>query len=90
MSKRQKLVSKAKYLVQLASQYGDVLEKLLEAYRQISEELPRVDRLRRTFGMDEGFQKALGLIYADVVGFHGRAYKFFRNRGSKLHPYHLP
>ena len=66
----------------LASQYTDVFEELLKAYKQISEVLPRVDKLQRTFGQDDGFRKALGLIYADIVGFHGRAYKFFRRRGS--------
>ncbi|KAL8792043.1 MAG: hypothetical protein Q9195_005384 [Heterodermia aff. obscurata] len=69
-----------KLMLQLASQYTTVFDKLLEAYKQISEELPRVDRLRRTFGKEEGFDRALGLLYADIVDFHGRAYKFFRRR----------
>ena len=66
---------------QLASQYTTVFDKLLEAYKQISQELPRIERLRRTFGKEEGFDTALGYLYADIVDFHGRAYKFFRRRG---------
>ena len=73
-------------LIKLASQYTNVLEKLLDAYKQIAEELPKVDRLRQTFGKDEGFQKALGLIYGDIIEFHGRAYKFFRRRGIEQSP----
>ena len=71
---------------QLASQYTTVFDKLLDAYKQISEELPRIERLRRTFSKDEGFDRALGLVYGDIVDFHGRAYKFFRRRGIPTLP----
>ena len=63
-----------------------MFDKLLDAYKQISEELPKIDRLRRTFGKDEGFDRVLGLVYADIIEFHGRAYKFFRRRGIQSSP----
>ncbi|MCJ1426374.1 hypothetical protein MMC29_004277 [Sticta canariensis] len=69
-----------KLMIQLASQYGNVFDKLLEAYKQLAEELPRVDRLRKVFIDDQGFQTVLSLLYADIVEFHQRAYKFFRRR----------
>ena len=73
-----------KLMLQLASQYAAILEKLLDAYAQIAEELPRIDRLNTTFGQDESFQKALALIYTDIVEFHQRAYKFFRRRAWQM------
>ena len=69
-----------KLMLRLASQYANIFESLLEAYRQIAEELPRVDRLRRVYGNNRGFYDAMGLLYADITEFHRRTYKLFRRR----------
>ena len=73
-----------KLMLRLASQYANIFESLLEAYRQIAEELPRVDRLRKVYGDKKGFQDAMGLLYADIVEFHQRTYKLFRRRAWHL------
>ena len=68
--------------VQLASEHISSLDALLEAYNQIAEALPRLDRYGVTFIDNPDFQKVLSLIYADILEFHRRAYKFFRRRGN--------
>ena len=42
--------------------------------------MPRVDRLRATFGDEASFQRILGLLYADIAEFFQRTYKLFRRR----------
>ena len=70
-----------KLTLQLASQYSEILEKLLEAYAQIGNAMPRFDRFTKAFPDSAGVQHILSVIYADILEFHRRAYKFFRRRG---------
>lgn len=44
--------------------------------------MPRFDRLSASFKEDQDFQQVLGFFYTDILEFHGRAYKFFRQRGK--------
>jgi hypothetical protein len=60
------------------------LEKLITAYKQIAESLPRFDRLSATFAHDKNFQRVLAVFYDDVLEFHRRAYKFVRRRGMSI------
>lgn len=48
----------------------------------IGEAMPRFDRLSAAFKDNEDFQQILGFFYSDILEFHGRAYKFFRQRGK--------
>ena len=66
--------------LQLAQNYSDVMEKILKAYADIGEVLPRLDRIRKTFGSTPDLHKLLALIYADIIEFHQRAYKMFRRK----------
>ncbi len=65
---------------QLSRQYSDVMDKLLQAFSDIARYLPRLDRLKATFGDIGDFEQALGLIYSDIAEFYRRAYKFFRRK----------
>ena len=56
------------------------MEKILKAYADIGEVLPRLDRIKKTFGSTPDLHKLLALIYADIIEFHQRAYKMFRRR----------
>jgi hypothetical protein len=62
-------------------------DRLLEAYRDIANALPRFDKLQHTFGQNEDFKKCLGLVYADILEFHQTAYKIFRRRGDTSSAY---
>lgn len=56
------------------------MDKILKAFDDIANVLPRVDRLKATFGEIEDFQRILALVYSDILEFHRRVYKFFRRR----------
>ena len=65
---------------QLARNYTNVMERILEAFNDLGHALPRLDRLKATFPEDTNFNQVLGLIYNDIIEFHRRAYKFFRRK----------
>ena len=69
-----------KLILQLAHQHVEILEKIIDAYAQIATALPRFDRINRTFPTNAGVSHILSVIYADVLEFHRRAYKFVRQR----------
>lgn len=60
------------------------MDKILNAFSEIASVLPRIDKLKATFGDEADFQRALGLIYSDLIEFHKRAYKMFRRRSWQL------
>ena len=56
------------------------MEKILQAFSDIGDVLPRLDRLKVTFPEDTNFNQVVALIYSDIIEFHQRAYKFFRRK----------
>ena len=67
-------------LGKLAMNYASVMEKILQAFSDIADVLPRLDRLKATFPEDTNFNQVIGLIYSDIIEFHRRAYKLFRRK----------
>ena len=66
---------------QLASEHSHIFSTLIDAYAQIAEALPRFDRFQKAFDGNSDFQNILAALYAEILEFHRRAYKFFRRRG---------
>lgn len=60
------------------------MEKILQAFSDMADVLPRLDRLKATFPQDTNFNQVVGLIYSDIIEFHQRAYKFFRRKAWHL------
>lgn len=58
------------------------MEKLITAYGQIAEALPRFDRLSAAFQDNPDFQRVVAVVYADILDFHREAYEFFRKPGA--------
>jgi hypothetical protein len=56
---------------------------LLDAYQQIGESLPLLSQYQAFFQRNPNMRKVLALIYNDVLEFHKKALKYFRQR-SKL------
>ena len=56
------------------------MEKILQAFSEIANVLPRLDRLKATFPDDTNFNHIVGLIFSDIIEFHQRTYKFFRRK----------
>ncbi|KAL9138565.1 MAG: hypothetical protein Q9175_000193 [Cornicularia normoerica] len=69
-----------KLMLLLARNYSSIMEKILQAFSDIADVLPRLDRLKATFPEDTNFNQVVGLIYSDIIEFHQRAYKFFRRK----------
>ena len=64
----------------LAKNYSSIMEKILQAFSDIADVLPRLDRLKATFPNDTNFNQVVGLIFSDIIEFHNRTYKFFRRK----------
>lgn len=69
---------------QLARQHQTVMDKILQAFSDIAAVLPRMDKLKETFGDSADFHQVLSLIYSDILEFHRRVYKFFRRKAWHL------
>jgi hypothetical protein len=72
-----------KLLLQIADEYTDGFNKLVNAYSQIAKCLPRIDRFAAVFSNQADFQSVLADIYEDILEFHRHAYKFLRRSGWK-------
>ncbi|KAF2231650.1 hypothetical protein EV356DRAFT_535325 [Viridothelium virens] len=71
-------------MLHLASDFTSAIERLVQAYAQITDCLPRLDRLATAFRDSHDFQQVLAGVYSDILLFHERAYKFFRRKGWRL------
>lgn len=69
-----------KLMLVLAKNYTTIMDIILQAFSDIADALPRIDRLKATFPKDANLNRAVALIYADILEFHGRAYKMFTRR----------
>jgi hypothetical protein len=77
--------STSNYL-KLATDNLGAFEKLMKAYGQIAELLPRLNRLGDALRDKPDFQQALAVVYSDIMEFHRQAYKFFRRNGKYTKP----
>lgn len=73
-----------KLLLQIADEYTQAFEHLLDAYHQIAQHLPRCDRLGKAFYDREDFQTVLAEIYSDILEFHSHAYAYLRRNGRPV------
>ncbi|KAF2129964.1 hypothetical protein P153DRAFT_356631 [Dothidotthia symphoricarpi CBS 119687] len=72
-----------KLMMKLATDHISAFEKLMAAYAQIADSLPRFDRLNSAFQNNSDFQQVLAVVYSDIIEFHRKAYEFFRRSGWK-------
>ena len=64
-----------KYLLQVASNYVEAFDALLDAYRDISNVLPLLDQYEDLFKKHSHMRIALANIYSDIFTFHFKAFK---------------
>ncbi|OAP57410.1 hypothetical protein AYL99_08148 [Fonsecaea erecta] len=72
-----------KLLLQIADEDTNAFDQLLDAYRQIAQNLPRLGRFGAAFDDHDDFQAVLAEIYSDILEFHSHAYKYLRRGGWK-------
>ncbi|KAH7092161.1 hypothetical protein FB567DRAFT_434738, partial [Paraphoma chrysanthemicola] len=68
----------------LATDHISAFEKLIRAYGQIADFMPRFDRLSKALIGEPDFQQALAVVYSDILEFHRHSYKFFRRNAGWL------
>jgi hypothetical protein len=67
---------------QLASNFVDSFDKLLDACKRIGDNLPRFIRFASIFQYSDRIQNIIGILYEDILEFYCRTLKFFRRRGE--------
>jgi len=54
---------------------------LLDAYSQMGEHMPLLEKYKEVFGDNEHMMRVLALLYTDILEFHKRAIRFFSGKG---------
>ncbi|KAM0458645.1 hypothetical protein ACHAPV_006037 [Trichoderma viride] len=67
-----------KLILTVASDFVEALERIVTAYAQIAECLPRMEMLKEAFSKNVEFQETLAIFYSDILNFHRHAYLFVR------------
>ncbi|KAK4060673.1 hypothetical protein Trihar35433_10081 [Trichoderma harzianum] len=63
-----------KLILTIAADFVEALERIVAAYSQIAESLPRIEMLGEAFGKRIEFQEILAVFYSDILKFHRHAY----------------
>ncbi|EHK27294.1 uncharacterized protein TRIVIDRAFT_112990, partial [Trichoderma virens Gv29-8] len=71
-------------LTVIASDFVEAIERIVAAYAQIAESLPRIEILNQAFSKRIEFQETLAIFYADILTFHRHAYLFVRRSSWKI------
>ncbi|KAI0543263.1 hypothetical protein GGR58DRAFT_519395 [Xylaria digitata] len=71
-------------ILNVASEYVEAFEKVIDAYSRIAESLKRFEFLNSAYASDKDFQQTLAVFYSDILQFHEQAYKFLTRNGWKL------
>lgn len=74
---------------QIASTWADSFDVLLDAYEEISENIPQLLEYGEIFNRHAHMRKVLELMYGDILEFHRRALIFF-SRPSESPRRHCP
>lgn len=69
---------------QVASNYGDALDRLLDAYQSIWAEIPLLSSFEDLTSGRPYTKTILSWIYRDILDFHREAIKYFRGKGMVL------
>ena len=67
-----------KFLLMVAKNHTDAFNALLNAYLQISENIPQFSQYQTLFHGNPHMQEALSHIYKDILEFHREALRYFR------------
>ena len=67
---------------QIFDRHITAYEKVIEAYSQIVQSLPRFDRLSNAFRDQPEFQGVLADVYTDILDFHLEVHKIARRSGK--------
>ncbi|KAF4976357.1 hypothetical protein FZEAL_6955 [Fusarium zealandicum] len=69
-----------KFILQHASNYVDAFDSLLDTYQQIGEQIPLLKSYEELFSQHTHMQSLLVMIYQDILTFHAKALRYFRQQ----------
>ncbi|KAF2815322.1 uncharacterized protein BDZ99DRAFT_516056 [Mytilinidion resinicola] len=73
----------AKFMLLIAGSYSEALNTLLDAYQEIGDHVPLLEQYESLIRNSPYLQDIVGLIYKDILNFHRKAMKHFRQRAWK-------
>jgi hypothetical protein len=71
-------------ILKIASTYAEAFESLLQTYEQIGENMPLLAQYEVMFYRNPYMRKVLELIYVDILEFHKKALRYFKQRSERL------
>lgn len=71
-----------KFLLMVVKNYTEAFNMLLDAYLEISENIPQFTQYQNLFRSNFYIQIALAHIYEDILKFHKEALRYFRQRNE--------
>ena len=66
------------YAEQVASNYFQGYDKLLDVFHEIGSSLPQFQEIAEIFRGSDQIANYLGLLYSEIIEFHYQAMRFFR------------
>ncbi|KAI4132225.1 MAG: hypothetical protein LQ347_002654 [Umbilicaria vellea] len=72
-----------KFCLKIASNFSEAFDALLDAYRQIGDALPIFSDINNLFSSHSNVQQILVNVYEDILEFHSRSVKFFKQRAFR-------
>ncbi|ESA44365.1 hypothetical protein GE21DRAFT_2385 [Neurospora crassa] len=73
-----------KLILKVSSDYTDAFERIIKAYSEIAESLPRFHIISDALRNSKEMQQVLAVFYADILTFHKEAYIFVRRSGWRI------
>jgi hypothetical protein len=73
-------------LKQVASTWAESFDTLLDAYRQLAENIPLLGQYQHLFNSDPRMVGVLAIIYEDIIEFHQVALRVFKQSSTHCTP----
>ena len=71
-----------KFLLQTACAFHEAFDSLLDAYQRIGEQIPLLTQYEHIFTSHPHMVQVLRLFYHDILDFHWKALRFFKQRSE--------
>lgn len=74
-------------LKQVASTWAESFDTLLDAYKQLAENIPLLGQYQELFKSDHVMASILAIIYEDILEFHQVALRVFKQSSMSYKPF---
>jgi hypothetical protein len=74
-----------KFLLQVACTFSEAFDVLLDAYERIGDQIPLLTQYEDYFRKEPRMSRVLGLLYEDILEFHWKAMRYFKQKSKFFH-----